>query len=63
MELFKILETIINQSNVRNVKKEITICVSEKTIEKECGNELKDVIVKYLQKFFENNERDTFSFF
>ena len=51
-----------NQSNVRNVKKEITICVSEKTIEKECGNELKDVIVKYLQKFFENNDRDTFSF-
>ena len=53
---------IVSQNNVRNVRKEITICVSEKTIEKECGVELKDVIVKYLQKFFENNDRDTFSF-
>ena len=53
---------IVSQNNVRNVRKEITICVSEKTIEKECGVELKDVIVKYLQKLFENNDRDTFSF-
>ena len=40
----------------------ITICISEKVILNLNGTELKDVIVKYLQKFFTNNENDSFSF-
>ena len=40
----------------------ITICISEKVILNLNGTELKDVIVKYLQKFFTNNDNDSFSF-
>ena len=40
----------------------ITICISEKVILNLNGTELKDVIVKYLQKFFTPNDNDSFSF-
>ena len=40
----------------------ITICVSEKVIINVSGTELKDVLVKYLQKFFKPNNNDLFSF-
>ena len=40
----------------------ITICISEKVILNLNGTELKDVLVKYLQKFFNTNENDSFSF-
>ena len=40
----------------------ITICISEKVILDLNGAELKDVLVKYLQKFFVPNDNDSFSF-
>ena len=40
----------------------ITICISEKVIINLSGTELKDVLVKYLQKFFKPNNNDLFSF-
>ena len=40
----------------------ITICISEKVIVNLNGTELKDVLVKYLQKFFIPNDNDLFSF-
>ena len=40
----------------------ITICISEKVILNLNGTELKDVLVKYLQKFFTPNDNDSFSF-
>ena len=40
----------------------ITICISEKIIINLNGTELKDVLVKYLQKFFKPNDNDLFSF-
>ena len=40
----------------------ITICISEKVIVNLNGTELKDVLVKYLQKFFTPNDNDSFSF-
>ena len=46
----------------KNLNKNITICLSEKILKKINGFELKDVIIKYFQKFFIMNENDKFSF-
>ena len=40
----------------------ITICISEKVIVNLNGTELKDILVKYLQKFFSPNDYELFSF-
>ena len=46
----------------RNINKIITLCLSEKIFKKVNGMELKDVIIKYFQKYFVLNENDKFSF-
>ena len=46
----------------RNLNKIITLCLSEKVLKKVNGLELKDVIIKYFQKYFIMNENDKFSF-
>ena len=46
----------------KNINKIITLCVSEKVLKKINGPELKDVIIKYFQKFFTMNENDKFSY-
>ena len=46
----------------RKLNKNITICLSEKILEKINGQELKDVLIKYFKKYFLMNENDKFSF-
>ena len=46
----------------KNINKIITLCISEKIFKKVNGMELKDVIIKYFQKYFILNENDKFSF-
>ena len=46
----------------KNINKIITLCISEKIFNKVNGMELKDVIIKYFQKYFVLNENDKFSF-
>ena len=46
----------------KNLNKIITLCLSEKILKKVNGLELKDVIIKYFQKYFAMNENDKFSF-
>jgi hypothetical protein len=46
----------------KNINKIITLCLSEKILKKVNGLELKDVIIKYFQKYFAMNENDKFSF-
>ena len=46
----------------KNINKIITLCLSEKILKKINGMELKDVIIKYYQKYFVLNENDKFSF-
>ena len=58
------LKSIFSKESKYLLKKSklITICVSEKIITNLNGTELKDVLVKYLQKFFKPNDNDLFSF-
>ena len=49
-------------SKNKNIYKIITLCISEKILKKVNGLELKDVIIKYFQKYFALNENDKFSF-
>ena len=46
----------------KNLSKIITLCLSEKILNKVNGLELKDVIIKYFQKYFIMNDKDKFSF-
>ena len=47
----------------RNKYKNITLCISEKIIMNINGEELKDVLIKFYQKYFSNNtEEDKFAF-
>ena len=46
----------------KNISKIITLCLSEKVLKKVNGLELKDVLIKYFQKYFAMNENDKFSF-
>ena len=46
----------------KNFNKIITVCLSEKILNKINGMELKDVIIKYFQKYFVYNENDKFNF-
>ena len=46
----------------KNLCKIITLCISEKILEKVNGLEFKDVIIKYFQKYFIMNENDKFSY-
>ena len=56
------ISTYFHNKN-KNIDKIITLCLSEKILEKVNGLELKDVIIKYFQKYFATNENDKFSFF
>jgi hypothetical protein len=56
----KISSSIYNKN--RNLNKIITLCLSEKVLKNVNGLELKDVIIKYFQKYFIMNESDKFSF-
>ena len=46
----------------KRLNKIITLCLSEKILKKVNGLELKDVIIKYFQKYFAMNDNDKFSF-
>ena len=46
----------------RRLNKVVTFCMSEKILEKLNGQEFKDVLIKYFQKYFVMNEFDKFSF-
>jgi hypothetical protein len=46
----------------KNLNKIITLCLSEKVLENVKGLELKDIIIKYFQKYFIMNENDKFNF-
>ena len=46
----------------QNTNKIITLCLSEKILKKISGTELKDVIIKFFQKYFSVNDKDKFSF-
>lgn len=60
MATSKISSTYRNPN--RKLNKIITLCLSEKILEKINGEELKDVLIKYFQKYFIMNENDKFSF-
>jgi hypothetical protein len=60
MATSKISSIYRNQN--RKLNKIITLCLSEKILEKINGEELKDVLIKYFQKYFIMNENDKFSF-
>jgi len=46
----------------KNLNKIITLCLSEKVLQNINGLELKDIIIKYFQKYFIMNENDKFNF-
>ena len=46
----------------RKLNKTVTFCISEKILEKIDGQEFKDVLIKYFEKYFVMNENDKFSF-
>ena len=46
----------------KNLNKIITLCLSEKVLGNVNGLELKDIIIKYFQKYFIMNENDKFNF-
>jgi hypothetical protein len=46
----------------KNLSKIITLCLSEKVLKNINGLELKDIIIKYFQKYFIMNENDKFNF-
>lgn len=56
------LNTISLRSINKNTFKTITVCISEKVLTKINGPELKDVLIKYMQKYFSDNSNDRFSF-
>ena len=56
----KISTSFHNKNKALN--KIITLCMSEKSLEKIKGQEFKDVLIKYFQKYFIPNETDKFSF-
>jgi hypothetical protein len=49
-------------SKNKNLNKIITLCLSEKILKNVNGLELKDIIIKYFQKYFIMNENDKFKF-
>jgi hypothetical protein len=50
------------QNRNRKLNKVVTFCMSEKLLEKLNGQEFKDVLIKYFEKYFVMNENDKFSF-
>ena len=56
----KISQAFMNKN--RKLNKILTLCLSEKILEKLNGQEFKDVLIKYFQKYFISNENDKFSF-
>ena len=50
------------QNRNRKLNKVVTFCMSEKILEKLNGQEFKDVLIKYFEKYFVMNENDKFSF-
>ena len=46
----------------KKLYKNVTFCMSEKILEKVNGQEFKDVLIKYIQKYFVINDNDKFSF-
>ena len=59
---YHISKSSFNMNMKKNINKIITLCISEKIFKKVNGMELKDVIIKYFQKYFVFNENDKFSF-
>ena len=56
----KMSSTYNNRNKTMN--KNITICISEKILEKINGQEFNDILINYLQKYFTKDESDKFSF-
>ena len=46
----------------RKLNKILTLCLSERILERLIGQEFKDVLIKYFQKYFISTENDKFSF-
>jgi hypothetical protein len=55
------ISTLFYSKN-KNLNKIITLCLSEKILKNVNGLELKDIIIKYFQKYFIMNENDKFNF-
>ena len=53
---------VYNISRNRRLKKNITICVNENILEKIKWEQFKDIIIKYLNKYFTINEDDKFGY-
>ena len=47
----------------RRFNKNITLCLSERILENLNGQEFKDVLIKYFQKYFIPNENDKLTLF
>ena len=50
------------QNRNKRLGKIVTFCMSEKILEKLNGQEFKDVLIKYFEKYFVMNDNDKFSF-
>ena len=50
------------QNRNKRLGKILTFCMSEKILEKLNGQEFKDVLIKYFEKYFVMNDNDKFSF-
>ena len=55
-------KSIYNINRNRRLKKNITICVNENILEKIKWGQFKDIIIKYLNKYFTINEDDKFGY-
>ena len=55
-------KSVYNISRNRRLKKNITICVNENILEKIKWEQFKDIIIKYLNKYFTINEDDKFGY-
>ena len=55
-------KSVYNISRNRRLKKNITICVNENILEKIKWGQFKDIIIKYLNKYFTINEDDKFGY-
>ena len=55
-------QSIYTVKKYKSLKKNINICITENIFGKINWEEFKDVIIKYLNKYFTTNEEDTFSY-
>ena len=59
-ETSRVSSALMNKN--RKLNKILTLCLSERILERLNGQEFKDVLIKYFQKYFVSTENDKFSF-